>query len=146
MSEKHYKSLDDIPLYNWNKCMNGDLKYIRLDMQEHNDNELHFKELYDTYIKERGLGKDYKNYLSILKKKALLQCDYLITKDRFKLTQIEIEDAKLESLTKDKGESISIEKSLIYLSKWLGYRLDWKQVTANEYYLILDEYGKANKS
>lgn len=145
MSEKHYKSLDEIPLYNWTKCMNGEIRFVRVDMQDHKDNETHFKALYDDYLQTRGLGKEYKNYLSILKKKAMLQCDYLISKDRFKLTQIEIEDAKLEALSKDKGEGISIEKTLIYLSKWLGYRLDWKQVTANEYYLILDEYGKANQ-
>jgi hypothetical protein len=74
-----------------------------------------------------------------------LQCDYLITKDAFKLTQIEIEETKLENMQKMQAEPVSVEKTLIYLSKWLGYRLDWKQVSANEYYLILEEYGKANK-
>lgn len=146
MQEKYYKSLDEIPLYNWNKCLNGELRFIRVDCKEDNDNEAHFTTLYDDYLKSRGVGKEYKNYLSVLKKKAMLQCEYLISKDRFKLTQIEIEDAKLEALKKDKGEGISMEKTLIYLSKWLGYRLDWKQITANEYYLILDEYGKANQA
>lgn len=146
MSEKHYKSLDEIPLYNWNKCINGEIRFVRYDMQEHKDNELRFKIIYDQYLKIRGLNKEYKEYLNILKKKALLQCDYLITKDRFKLTQIEIEDTKLESLSKKSIDGISIEQTLIYLSKWLGYRLDWKQVTASEYYLILEEYGKANQA
>ncbi len=145
MSDTYYKSLDEIPLYNWNKCLNGEYKYIRIDLKESGDNEKQFSELYNAYLKVRGFNKDYVKYISILRKKAMLQCDYLITKDAFKLTQIEIEETKLENMQKMQAEPVSVEKTLIYLSKWLGYRLDWKQVSANEYYLILEEYGKANK-
>lgn len=145
MPDIYYKSLDEIPLYNWNKCLNGEHRFIRIDLKESNDNEKQFVELYNLYLKTRGFNKDYIKYISIIKKKAMLQCDYLITKDAFKLTQIEIEDTKLENMQKMQSEPVSVEKTLIYLSKWLGYRLDWKQVTASEYYLILEEYGKANK-
>ena len=145
MSDIYYKSLDEIPLYNWNKCLNGEYKYIRIDLKESNENEKQFGELYNLYLKVRGFNKEYIKYISILKKKAMLQCDYLITKDAFKLTQIEIEDTRLENMKKMQAEPVSVEKTLIYLSKWLGYRLDWKQVSANEYYLILEEYGKENK-
>jgi hypothetical protein len=80
--------------------------------------------------------------LDILKKKALLQCEFLITKDDFKLTQIEIEDAKIVSLQKTSESGLSIEKTLIYLGKWLGYRLDWKVITVTEFYSIMEEYEK----
>jgi hypothetical protein len=40
---------------------------------------------------------------------------------------------------------MTIEQTLIYLGKWLGYRLNPKEINVIEYYNILDEYGKANK-
>ena len=72
----------------------------------------------------------------------MLQCEFLITKDNFKLTQIEIEDAKIVSLQKGSEEGLSIDKTLIYLGKWLGYRLDWKIISVSEFYSILEEYEK----
>jgi len=144
MQEKVYKSINDMPLYNWQKCLEGDLRYVREDLKDLKTNKEDFDVVYDDYISKRGLGKEYKQYLDIIKKRALIQCDYLITKDRFKLTLIEVEDAKLEGLKKNTNQQSSIQQALIYLSKWLGYRLDWKQITVSEYYLILDEYSKQN--
>ena len=80
-----------------------------------------------------------------MKRKAILECDFVITKDKFKLTEIGVEEAKIKSMLDNKGEGTSIEKSLIYLSKWLGYRINIKEVTTLEYFNLLEEYGKANK-
>jgi hypothetical protein len=142
MSEKYYQSIDEIPLFNWQKCLNGELKYVNLELKEETDNQEAFNKLYDEFLQKRGVNKEYKKYLDILKKKALLQCEFLITKDDFKLTQIEIEDAKIVSLQKTSESGLSIEKTLIYLGKWLGYRLDWKVITVTEFYSIMEEYEK----
>ena len=142
MLEKYYQSIDEIPLFNWQKCLNGELKYVHLELKEETDNQESFNKLYDEFLQKRGVNKEYKKYLDILKKKALLQCEFLITKDNFKLTQIEIEDAKIVSLQKTSESGLSIEKTLIYLGKWLGYRLDWKVITVTEFYSIMEEYEK----
>lgn len=142
MLEKYYQSIDEIPLFNWQKCLNGELKYVHLELKEEADNQEAFNKLYDEFLQKRGVNKEYKKYLDILKKKALLQCEFLITKDNFKLTQIEIEDAKIVSLQKTSESGLSIEKTLIYLGKWLGYRLDWKVITVTEFYSIMEEYEK----
>lgn len=142
MQERHYQSIDEIPLFNWQKCLNGETKYVNLELKEEKGNDEAFTKLYDEFLKQRGVNKEYKKYLEILKKKALLQCEYLITKDNFKLTQIEIEDAKIVSLQKTSEEGMSIEKTLIYLGKWLGYRLDWKVISVAEFYSIMEEYEK----
>ena len=142
MQERHYQSIDEIPLFNWQKCLNGELKYVHLELKEETDNQEAFSKLYDEFLQKRGVNKEYQKYLDILKKKALLQCDFLITKDDFKLTQIEIEDAKIVSLQKTSESGLSIEKTLIYLGKWLGYRLDWKVITVTEFYSIMEEYEK----
>ena len=142
MSEKYYQSIEEIPLFNWQKCLEGDVKYVNLQTKDDSSNQEAFNKLYDEFLQKRGVNKEYKKYLDILKKKAMLQCEFLITKDDFKLTQIEIEDAKIVSLQKGSEEGLSIDKTLIYLGKWLGYRLDWKIISVSEFYSILEEYEK----
>lgn len=142
MQERHYQSIEEIPLFNWQKCLEGDVKYVNLQTKDDSGNQEAFNKLYDEFLQKRGVNKEYKKYLDILKKKAMLQCEFLITKDDFKLTQIEIEDAKIVSLQKTSEEGLSIDKTLIYLGKWLGYRLDWKIISVSEFYSILEEYEK----
>lgn len=142
MQERHYQSIEEIPLFNWQKCLEGDVKYVNLEDKEDSSNQEAFTKLYDEFLQKRGVNKEYKKYLDILKNKAILQCEFLITKDNFKLTQIEIEDAKIVSLQKTSEGGLSIDKTLIYLGKWLGYRLDWKVISVAEFYSILEEYEK----
>jgi coenzyme F420-reducing hydrogenase alpha subunit len=125
----------------------GELKYILKDIDsQHDEAELNeaWNTLFDDYIEKRGLSKQYKKLLEIMKQKAIYECEYIITGDAFKMTQIEVEEQKLKDIIGKETVDISVEKSLIYLSKWLGYRLDWKVITLSEYYLIMEEYGKAN--
>jgi hypothetical protein len=140
--------LDEFPLYNWIKCQDGELIYCRREIGTNIEIELDvdaWNKLYDSYIKRFGLGKLYKRMLSVMKEKALIECDFTISRDRFKLTQIEIKEAELNSMLNNRGQGMTIEQTLIYLGKWLGYRLNPKEINVIEYYNILDEYGKANK-
>ena len=147
MSEKYYKSIDEIPLFNWAKINAGELQYIKKkDNCDSTEEELSnaWDELFDDFLTKRGLGKSYKRLLEVMRKKTILECDFIITGDAFKLTQIEIEEENLKQLIGKDEVDISVEKSLVFLSKWIGYRLDWKVITLSEYYIILEEYGKAN--
>jgi len=60
------------------------------------------------------------------------------------LNKIELEEKKLKDIIKGDESENQIEKTLIYLSKWIGYRLSIKEVTVFEFYTIMKEYGKAN--
>lgn len=147
MSGNYYKSIEEIPLYNWVKINAGDLNFIKKN-DDFKSTEQELSEawdvLFDDFLIKRGLSKTYKKLLELMKKKTLLECEYIITGELFKLTEIEIVEQTLRSeYDKDKVD-ISVEKSLVFLSKWIGYRLDWKVVTLSEYYLIMEEYGKAN--
>lgn len=144
MSKSYYDSIEEMPLYNWHKCINGDYYYVRVDSRQNDlvECEKAFKNVYDTYMEKFGIDKKFKDQVDIIKKIAFLQCDYLITKDQFKLTQIEVENAKLEMFKKDSSNNVTLQTTLIYLSKWLGYRLDWKEVSVFEYYTLLEESSK----
>lgn len=147
MQEKHYKSISELPLFNWVKINAGELNYLHKNIEEFSsEEELQnaYEILFDDYLTKRGLSKSYKKLLDLMKKKTLLECEYIITGERFKLTEIELVEQMLRREIGKDTIDISIEKSLVFLSKWIGYRLDWKVITLSEYYIIMEEYGKAN--
>ena len=141
-----YKSVDEMPLYNWHNCMEGEYKYVRLDEKEDAKNVEMFEKVYADYVDKFGIDNKFKQQIELIKKIAILQCEYLIIKNRFKLTQIEVENTKLEAIKKETGVGMTLQQTLIHLSKWLGYRLDWKQVSVSEYYTILNESSKQAKN
>ena len=148
MLEPYYKLIDEIPLYNWIKINNGELKYILKDLNKkvsENKLEEYFNELYDDFLLHFGVGKKQKEIFTEMKKLAILECDLVIKGDEFLKTKIEIQKMKIENLKRNSEVGLSIEESLVYLSKWLGYKLNVKETTVKEYYTILEQYGKANK-
>jgi hypothetical protein len=150
MSERYWKSISDMPLFNWRKCIGGELVYIRVETSlnaiENAKDEFYWTLLFDEYIKRYGLGKIYKKWIDLAAKKSILESDFVLTRNKFRLTEIEIQEAKIKSMLENKGEGTSIEKSLIHLSKWMGYRLNEKEVTVKEFFDLMEEYGKANKT
>jgi hypothetical protein len=133
-------------LYNWIKCTSGDLSYVRTSENgtEYQD-KIVWERIYDSYIKEFGLSPVYEKLLAAIKEKTLLELEYVITKERFKLTEIEISLAKLQSMMSNNGSGITIDQALIHVSKWLGTWIDSKSITVRDYFNLMKEYGKANK-
>lgn len=144
---KYWESIDEMPMYNWQKCSDGFLKYVTIDLiDDEKNNQIQYDKLYDQYLVRFGLSKEFERYMNLLRKKAQLQCDYVQTNKRFKLTEIEIVDAKIERLNINFGDGKSIETTVLHLSKWLGFKVNLKETTVVEYYTIIQEYGKwANK-
>lgn len=148
--EKYWDSIDEMPLYNWIQCNKGDVIYIRKkvnkkDKKEESD-EIMFKKLYDNYLDEFGLGKLHLRLLKVMKQKALLELDYVISGDNFKLTEIALEEQRVKDMIENNKQGMSTQQSLVYLSKWLGYHLDSKKISVREYFDIINEYGKQNKT
>lgn len=145
-SEKYYQNIDELPLYNWIKCSEGNLTYVRRTNKGDEQNDaIAWEKIYDSYIAEFGLGEAYKKMLKAMKDQAIKELEYCITGDRFKLTEAEIESAKLQRMMANAGNGMSIEQSLIHISKWIGQWLNSKTITTREYFNLLREYGKANK-
>lgn len=131
------------------KCNEGDLRYTRKEITQeidpNEDDTKAWERIYDQYIEKYGLSKLYKKLLNLMREKALLECTFVMTRDRFKLTQIELKEAELKGAMSNNGNGMTIEEALVYLSKWIGYRLNPKEITVVEYFNILAQYGKANK-
>lgn len=122
------------------------MSYVRKGEEGNEENDIiAWEKIYDSYIKEYGLSDVYKKLLNAMKKKALLEVDFIITRERFKLTEIEMQIANLDAMMMNKGSSVTIEQSLIHLSKWMGSWINVKTITTREYFNLMEEYGKENK-
>jgi len=135
-----------MPLHNWIQCNEGNTEYVRKgNTKDEGKDDIKWIEIYDQYVQKYGLSDVYKRLLEVMKKKALYELEYVITKEKFKITEIELQEAKLKTMLSNNGKGITIEQSLIHLSKWLGYRLNPMKITVVEYFNTLKEYGKENK-
>ena len=142
----YYEDIDELPLSNWIKCTSNELSYVRKGKEGNEENDIEaWQKIYDSYILEYGLSDMYKKLLNAMRKKALLEVDFIITRERFKLTEIEMQIANLDAMLMNKGSGITIEQSLIHLSKWLGSWVNVKKITTREYFNLMEEYGKENK-
>jgi hypothetical protein len=143
----YHDSIEEIPLYNWLKCTQGEIKYVRLNLAKGSDlNDVEaWQVLFDDYINKQGLNPTYLKILKAMKKKALLECDFVIENDRFTLTLLEVEIEKLTMLMNNNGVGMTIEQSLIHLSKWLGSWINTKNITASEYFDLVKEFERSNK-
>ena len=69
----------------------------------------------------------------------------LLIRTTFNKTKIAIQDAKLKNFEIYFGNGQDIEIILVWLGKYIGYKIDKKATSVKEYFILLEEYGKANK-
>lgn len=145
MQKKYYSELNEIPLFNFEKCLAGDFSYVCKEIPEKwGKNEVKaFSELYEKYI-QKYQKKDLENKISLYKNIIKLQCAYIESGDEYFITQIEIKKAHLPKKTEIKTES-NTTQTLVTLSKFMGYRLNPKEITVDEFYTIIKDYERANK-
>ena len=144
MRGKYYSELNEIPLFNFEKCMEGDYSYIRKDDKDKwgKGEVMAFVELYEKYVQKYN-KKDLESKISLYKSLIQLQCAYVETGEDYFLTQIEIKKSSIPK-AKESPKSNTIE-TLLILGQYTGYRLDPKEVTVDEYYTLIQLYERANK-
>lgn len=143
----YYTSIEELPLYNWEKCQNGDLTYTRIDNKE-TSHELDMKSweiLNYEYMERFGISRHHRRYLELQKRLLLLQMEVLETGNRFLNNKIrQVTDEITNIFKEEKGKGMNIDQSLVYLSKFMGFRLDKRTMKTLEYFTLLNEYGKKN--
>jgi hypothetical protein len=139
--------MDELPLFNWIKINDGDMTFIRKNQLKGTAqmDEFWFTKIYDEYIREFGLSDLHKKMLLAMKKRAMLECDFVITGDQFKITEIEMAIAKMESMLRNNGSGMSIEQTLIHMSKWMGAWLNSKTISVRDYFNLMNEFKRSNK-
>ena len=76
---------------------------------------------------------------------AILQCDFVIEESRYLLNEIKsLQKEIMDLLTnKSKGDRDGL---VIHLEKWLGFRINEKEITANKFYKIVREFEKEQEA
>lgn len=143
----YYTSLGDLPLKNWVEIQKDDLTKTRRGKRGTPiEDGLAYEAINDEYLNRYGLDKYYTKLLKLLKTKALLEIDYILTGDRRKLTDIEIKEADLRQLLETKGTGLTIESSLVHISKFLGIWVNVNTISTLEYYDLLRELENYTKA
>ncbi len=147
MSVNRYSELYDMPLLNWEKCLEGKFHFIREKRADGYNNEdiKAFYRLYNKYIKKYGLGKEYRAYLEYQENYILLCAAYVETGKERILNDIATTHAKMEQMKPSSEKGVSIGQVVSMLSKWQGHWISKKEITVEEYKDLLGEYERENK-
>jgi len=137
---KVYSSIDDLPQWNWSMIhKSGNLAYIKKlknyrNIAEDNSETLQsiWIEIYNEYIEEFGLSKEYKDLLERKKEIARMKNEFIRTDNSSLLNFIKIEELELEA-TFDKSEAMSFESVVIGIEKIQKIRLPIKEITVYEF-------------
>ena len=137
---KLFSSIDDLPQWNWTMIhKTGNLAYIKqLDSYRKvkEDNSLVLEQLwlsiYDEYLEEFGLSKEYKEILERKKEIARMKNEFIMTDNRSLLNFIKIEELELEA-SFDKSEGMSFESVVVGLERVQKIHIDIKKITVFEY-------------
>lgn len=145
MQEKYYSKLSEMPLINFQECLNGNYGHIKKRETE-TYTVSDFKAwllIYDLFLQKYD-GKNLNTKYNILKSLLSLKAAYIESGDPFLLTQIKIKESELP-LVQEKNQEIDFIENLVELSKFMGYRLDIKTETVDTYFAIIKRYERENK-
>lgn len=134
-----------MPLFNWEKCQEGQLHYVNKDKKPRKNDAEQWIMLYNEYLNRYGVGNQLERYLTQKILLAKLRLQYITTNDVFLLNNIEIAKIELKELDPKKHEGLTTKQTLVHLSKWIGYRVNPLIVTIVEYKEMLEEYVRSNK-
>ena len=139
---KRYEELFDIPLLNWEKCLEGRYEFMRIERTNvFDENDIvAFYNLFDKYIERKGLSEEYLQYIEKQRDYLKIVIEYLRTGDENLLNQIAIMQIDLNVLNPTKNKGVPIGETLTILSKWMGAWIDKKKVTVEDYIDLCNQY------
>jgi len=169
-SKKYYSDPDEMPLINWEKCLNGKFSYMRLSPSKpffktltwlttisflpnsfltifkYNDKDIAaFYKFYNEYIDRYNLPDQQMRYLAAQRNLIDLQIQYLESGNSNLLTQISIEKIIVKELKPSNEGGMTIGQMIVVLGKWFGSWINKKEITVGGYKDLIQEYERANK-
>lgn len=137
---KLYTSIDTLPQWNWNQVhKTGNLSYIKVlnhyrKLEVDDDQVLidMWHDIYNEYIEEFGLSKEYLAMLEKKKQIARMKNEFIQTSNRSLLNFIKIEEIELAA-TFDKTEGLSFEQVVVGIERIQKINIDVKKITVYQY-------------
>ena len=141
LENNYYNSIDEMPIYNWFKCIEIDKSYVLIDRKKDTKETLEhieqFEILYGQFIDTFGINEGLKDIITIQNEILCLKIDLAITNDKSIENFIEIAEIELNDLLKDNTKG-SNNKTVIMVEKWLGFPIDEYKVSVKKFYDYLE--------
>ena len=148
MSKKHYSEIFDIPLLNWEKCLEGRYEFMRREKVNKFDKSdvEQFVLLFDKYLKRRGLSDEQIKYFEKQKIYLEFTIQYLRTGNQMLLNHLAISEIEMNEIDPRRHKGVSIGQTIVTLSKWMKSWIDKKAITLEDYINLLTEFEKDIKN
>lgn len=136
-----YTTIDEFPAYNWFKCIeNKEYKYTLIDINKYNEKlkdkcEDAFNKLYCEFIDTFGIPNELGDIVNLQRQILVLEIDIALGKKAAK-TFLNIKKLELEEKLNVEKPKTNLHK--VAIEKYLGFRLNLKEVTTLEYYNYLE--------
>ena len=148
MQKDYFNSIDNLPIWNWWKIAeSGNLIYLQ-KLEDYDGKEDYtmkafelWNKLQDEYLDEFGITDEFRQMLTLKKKWIKAKTDFLVTGERFKLTEIDIIEAQI-SETMTTKVNVKKEDSMIMLEQKLSFPLDEKKLSVKKYYNYINHFSK----
>ena len=139
----YYSSIDDIILFNWWEVQKGNHEYCRIDLAvgTKKQDEIAWEKINDSYLAEFGLSNDMLQIIELRKRIALLECDLVIEDNTFLRNEIRRLTKELSDILTKEGKT-DRDGFIVHLEKWLGFRINEKEITARKFYKTVKEFEK----
>ena len=144
-SNQSYSTIDDFPLYNWEKCQSGDMRYVNQDAKSTKYDEIIWLKLYNEYLERFGIGEGLEYFLKLKIHLVKLRLQFIQTNDLFLLNQIKVAEAQMISADPSKLQGMTTQQCLVHLSKWMGTIVRAKEITIVEFKEMFEEYARSSK-
>lgn len=144
-SNQSYSTIDDFPLYNWEKCQSGDMRYVNRDAKSTKFDEIIWLKLYNEYLERFGIGEGLEYFLKLKIHLVKLRLQFIQTNDLFLLNQIKVAEAQMISADPSKLQGMTTQQCLVHLSKWMGTIVRAKEITIVEFKEMFEEYARSSK-
>lgn len=137
---KFYESIEDMPIYNWFKVNNGDMRFMLIKQTTKYDGKKareYFDKIYSEYIDVFGISESYLKVIELKKNISVLQIEKALTGDKILNNFIRIAQLELDDIN-SKTNKTNTNEVKVHLEKYLGFRLNEKETSVKEYYTYLN--------
>ena len=142
-----YQDLSELPIYNWYnfaKTMDGIwLRKGGSGIPPLSEVEACYLRLQQQYIDTFGVDANTSVLMALIKRKIVLTAD-LIEGNNFAKNQIKIVEQEMSRLIPTGTDNGTLEASMVAISKFMGYRVDPKEVSVIEFHEIINLMDKHN--
>lgn len=148
---KYYESIKELPIERWFKLAEtNDLRWLlkekkqRLRLRESVKLQGAYELIYQEYMNKFGVNEQLIRVMELKRDIAVLKLDMAINEDPTRETFIDIKEAELKVLMDGNNKSNSINMKA-YIEKYMGFYLDTKVITVEDFYSYMEIIDKENK-